>query len=216
MPKLHLVTDDLLLGHTVSRALMNKLGYEVFLASELPLHPDDIEADLFIYEVPLNGNLHPRLPQLRGIAQELPLIALFKYSQHATIQLLIQAGAVDFLTLPSSLERMQTTIKNALTIFNMRRTLEEWSVDRNIPHSIGMHPQYPAAKTVELIDRNGIPKKLSLLEEEIIRQALRYHQGCLARTAKQLGIGRTTLYRKLRSYEEPQQLENQQEIGANY
>ena len=41
---------------------------------------------------------------------------------------------------------------------------------------------------------------LSEVEREVIRQALRKSNGNLTRAAEELGIGRTTLYRKMEEY----------------
>jgi hypothetical protein len=38
-------------------------------------------------------------------------------------------------------------------------------------------------------------------EEEIFRFALRQAGGCVSRAAEMLGVGRATMYRKMRSYE---------------
>lgn len=216
MPKIHLVTNDLLLGHTICRLLHNKLGYEVSLTSSFP-SGNDVEADLFLYEVPLNESVQHCLPQLRKITQQLPVIALFKYGQHALIQAVVhQAGAVDYLTLPSSLERLQTTIKNALTIFHMRKALEQWGQYHFESPYMDTSPALPRVKAIDVMDQNGAPKKLSHLEKEIIQTVLRYHQGCLARTARQLGIGRTTLYRKLKNYTNPEEADMRQEFALPY
>ncbi len=48
-----------------------------------------------------------------------------------------------------------------------------------------------------LLDTQGRIKKLKLIEEEVIRFALRYSNGCMTRAARSLGIGRSTLYRRL-------------------
>ncbi len=40
-------------------------------------------------------------------------------------------------------------------------------------------------------------KTLTSIEEEIIRLTLRYNGGCMTRAARSLGIGRSTLYRRV-------------------
>ncbi|MDX1974570.1 MAG: sigma 54-interacting transcriptional regulator [Rickettsiales bacterium] len=47
------------------------------------------------------------------------------------------------------------------------------------------------------IDERGNVKTLRVVEEEAIRYALVHTKGCMTRAAKQLGIGRSTLYRKV-------------------
>jgi len=48
-----------------------------------------------------------------------------------------------------------------------------------------------------IMDDSGNVKTLRLIQEEAIRFALHYSGGCMTRAAKCLGIGRSTLYRKL-------------------
>lgn len=49
----------------------------------------------------------------------------------------------------------------------------------------------------KLIDKEGKVKTLRSLEEEAIRYALEQTNGCMTRAARRLGIGRSTLYRKV-------------------
>jgi DNA-binding NtrC family response regulator len=49
-------------------------------------------------------------------------------------------------------------------------------------------------------DPLGDVKKLAEVEEELIRFALKFYRGQMSRVARKLGIGRSTLYRKLRDY----------------
>jgi DNA-binding NtrC family response regulator len=54
-----------------------------------------------------------------------------------------------------------------------------------------------AAVANVLIDEKGRVKTLKSVEEDAIRFALQYSNGCMARAARSLGIGRSTLYRKV-------------------
>jgi DNA-binding NtrC family response regulator len=49
-----------------------------------------------------------------------------------------------------------------------------------------------------LVDDNGEARKLEELEAEIIRFALRHYRGHMSEVSRRLGIGRSTLYRKLK------------------
>ena len=51
-----------------------------------------------------------------------------------------------------------------------------------------------------LLDGDGKMKTLKSVQEEAIRFALQYSGGCMTRAAKSLGIGRSTLYRKLSEF----------------
>ncbi len=50
---------------------------------------------------------------------------------------------------------------------------------------------------VRLVDRDGHMRRLMDIEMEIIRVALDRYAGCMTEVARQLGIGRSTLYRRL-------------------
>ncbi|MCX8996817.1 sigma-54 dependent transcriptional regulator [Rhizobiaceae bacterium BDR2-2] len=50
------------------------------------------------------------------------------------------------------------------------------------------------------VDDSGEIRKLAEVEEELIRFALKFYGGQMSRVARRLGIGRSTLYRKLKDY----------------
>ncbi len=50
------------------------------------------------------------------------------------------------------------------------------------------------------VDESGEVRKLAAVEEELIRFALKFYGGQMSRVARRLGIGRSTLYRKLKDY----------------
>ncbi len=54
--------------------------------------------------------------------------------------------------------------------------------------------------TIPSLDNTGDVRKLSELEEELIRFALKFYHGQMSQVARKLGIGRSTLYRKLKEY----------------
>ena len=50
------------------------------------------------------------------------------------------------------------------------------------------------------VDDGGNVRKLADVEEELIRFALKFYRGQMSQVARKLGIGRSTLYRKLKDY----------------
>ncbi len=50
------------------------------------------------------------------------------------------------------------------------------------------------------LDPEGHVRKLADIEEELIRAAIKHYSGRMTEVAKRLGIGRSTLYRKLKEY----------------
>lgn len=55
--------------------------------------------------------------------------------------------------------------------------------------------------SLAILTEEGEIRPLDRVEEELIRYALVFYKGRMSHVAKQLGIGRSTLYRKLKAYE---------------
>jgi DNA-binding NtrC family response regulator len=67
-----------------------------------------------------------------------------------------------------------------------------------------------------LLDPRGHARPLDQLEAEAIKFALAHYHGQMSAVARKLGIGRSTLYRKLKEYElVPQDLALDCEEGGN-
>jgi DNA-binding NtrC family response regulator len=59
---------------------------------------------------------------------------------------------------------------------------------------------YPQENVIVSTDETGEVRKLADVEEELIRFALKFYRGQMSQVARKLGIGRSTLYRKLKDY----------------
>jgi DNA-binding NtrC family response regulator len=59
-------------------------------------------------------------------------------------------------------------------------------------------PEGPAGERLELIDFHGHVRPIEALEAEIIRFTISHYRGRMTEVARRLGIGRSTLYRKLK------------------
>ncbi|WP_372339781.1 sigma-54 interaction domain-containing protein [Rhizobium sp. AN73] len=59
---------------------------------------------------------------------------------------------------------------------------------------------YRGGNLISSMDDSGNIRKLAEIEEELIRSALRFYRGQMSQVARKLGIGRSTLYRKLKDY----------------
>lgn len=55
-------------------------------------------------------------------------------------------------------------------------------------------------KTLELLTPVGHVRPLVQIEEETIRFAIAHYDGQMSEVARRLGIGRSTLYRKVKQY----------------
>ncbi|CAN7351477.1 sigma-54-dependent transcriptional regulator [Pararhizobium sp. LjRoot238] len=58
----------------------------------------------------------------------------------------------------------------------------------------------PPENAIASVDDGGNVRKLAEVEEELIRFALKFYRGQMSQVARKLGIGRSTLYRKLKDY----------------
>lgn len=59
---------------------------------------------------------------------------------------------------------------------------------------------FSGGNLISSVDDSGNVRKLAEIEEELIRFALRFYRGQMSQVARKLGIGRSTLYRKLKDY----------------
>jgi DNA-binding NtrC family response regulator len=53
---------------------------------------------------------------------------------------------------------------------------------------------------ISSVNQSGDVRRLADVEEELIRFALKFYRGQMSQVARKLGIGRSTLYRKLKDY----------------
>jgi AraC-like DNA-binding protein len=60
-----------------------------------------------------------------------------------------------------------------------------------------LEPDRPA---VDAVSVDGEVRPIAEIEEELIRFALSFYHGQMSEVARRLGIGRSTLYRKLKDY----------------
>ena len=64
----------------------------------------------------------------------------------------------------------------------------------------GAAPDQHSENAIASVDDGGNVRKLADVEEELIRFALKFYRGQMSQVARKLGIGRSTLYRKLKDY----------------
>lgn len=72
-----------------------------------------------------------------------------------------------------------------------------------VSQTVAQTQAYAAAAMANVIvstDDAGNVRKLAEIEEELIRFALKFYRGQMSQVARKLGIGRSTLYRKLKDY----------------
>lgn len=134
---------------------------------------------------------------IKGFSVSLPVAVISEGGEQRVAQLL-DAGAYDVLGTNASLQRIRASLANILTMQRMRQYishLEQQCANNGIIPNDGV--QDPISPL--LLDSNGHMKKLKMVEKEIIQFALNYCGGCMTHAAKNLGIGRSTLYRRVQA-----------------
>jgi DNA-binding NtrC family response regulator len=67
-------------------------------------------------------------------------------------------------------------------------------------HETPVHSAHVAEGAIAGLGKDGGVRTIAAVEEELIRFALRFYRGQMSEVARRLGIGRSTLYRKLKDY----------------
>ncbi len=138
-----------------------------------------------------------KLPALRERKEDIPLLAahfLNKYAQQESKE--IEAISPDALELlmayhwPGNVRELENTIERGVVLANPPEIAA-----RDLPTSI----RSLGEKKIYESD-NKLSSWIEKLEEEALRQALLECEGNISQTAKRLGIGRATIYRKAKKY----------------
>ncbi|MGQ3675245.1 response regulator [Xanthobacter sp. TB0139] len=106
----------------------------------------------------------------------------------------IRAGAADFVVKPAGALRLQVALANALAL------------KARMPETANARPPAPtspddAFPTLPHTGQDGHLRPLDAIEADLIRLACARYEGRLSEVARRLGIGRSTLYRKLAQLE---------------
>jgi DNA-binding NtrC family response regulator len=72
------------------------------------------------------------------------------------------------------------------------------SVGAAPPASVQLMPEMPLAVPVRILDERGHLRTLEEIERDLIQLAIEIYAGHMSEVARRLGIGRSTLYRKVR------------------
>ncbi len=138
-----------------------------------------------------------KLPPIRDRREDIPLLAAYflnKYSEQEGKKIdSISPDALELLmsySWPGNVRELENAIERAVVL----ASTDQIHV-KDIPaavRSIGEKKIYESDNTLS----SWIEK----LEEEALRQALLENEGNISKTAKKLGIGRATIYRKAKKY----------------
>lgn len=174
--------------------------------------PNTPKPDLILldYSMPQMNGLQV-IEQLRPEFPSLPVVVLTMYGDLEKAVASVKAGANDFLAKPVNLERLRLTIHTHLRICKLERMMNEGSGSQAGPRApspmILSHSANVQAQ-ISCFDTDGKLKTLEEVEKAMIETTLAYCDGNMTDAARALGIGRSTLYRKLARIPEDE------EVGA--
>ncbi len=154
----------------------------------IEIQPDDVVMGLHV------------ISSIHEARADLPIIALVNYGEEDIALRALKAGAHDFLIKPVPVEKMRLSLQHAVLMQRMKNTIAQ--LERYAIAHLDALPEEEQAAAMNrlsrlLIDDKGQIKPLKSVEMEIIRFVLHHTNGCMARAARSLGIGRSTLYRKV-------------------
>ncbi|MBO6918869.1 MAG: sigma-54-dependent Fis family transcriptional regulator [Rhizobiaceae bacterium] len=104
--------------------------------------------------------------------------------------------------LPQFLDQAEGRLKNLSTAPNLAPDMAD--LQSAIPQDTDLVTKIsPTSQTqyLNLFNEFGDLRSVAEIEEELIRRAIAYYDGKMSFVARQLGIGRSTLYRKLKEYQ---------------
>lgn len=132
------------------------------------------------------------IAQCKSKLPDVPVIVLVKYGDYQFAAETLLAGAYGFLTKPVAEERMGVTLCNAIEVARMRQNM------KNANPVSPLQANAVAPETfISLLNTNGDARRIDEIEQAVIQFAIRLYNGRMTEVARKLGIGRSTLYRKL-------------------
>ena len=144
------------------------------------------------------------LPPLRDRREDIPLLVehfLEKYARDAGKRVTrVEAKAMDAMTShgwPGNVRELENVIHRTLLVSSgLELTFEDLPPGIGADQAAGVSD----ARTAAAAGGGGETLNLEQIERETILRALEQNEGNLSDVARQLGIGRSTLYRKLEQY----------------
>jgi DNA-binding NtrC family response regulator len=171
-------------------------GERAAIAQTLMRSPPSI--DLVLFDTSNTSNGCGIVSVLRMLLTQVPVVCMVKYGDYAAALALLQAGAQDFLVKPVAIERLGATLNNALLLRDVQREVQLLRARRpdNTPE-LAPSPLSGNHSLLPLVDADGDIRRMQDIEAGTIRFAMQYYNGRMSEVARRLGIGRSTLYRKL-------------------
>lgn len=135
-----------------------------------------------------------RAMEARGL--HVPVVAAVTPSGIDAVDSALKAGARDFVVKPAGATRLKVSIGNALAYGALRRAAAVPVACANVI-TFPAPDESEAEASLPLLDRTGHARPLAHLEREVIAAAVSLYGGRMSEVARRLGIGRSTLYRRI-------------------
>jgi len=226
-----LVEDDPQEARRLEGALSH-LGYRVTLAADgdaalAQLHAQAFDVMLLDLVLPgLDGRGVLSAMAARGLA--VPAVVQVTPAGLDAAADALRSGARDFVVKPAGALRLQVALANAVALARAARPAEprmpapvlggnvvalhpatrvRGAMPDEAAHAAGQAvaelPPQAEPPAIARLEASGHARRLEQIEAEAIRFACHLYGGRMAEVARRLGIGRSTLYRKLAALEEP-------------
>jgi DNA-binding NtrC family response regulator len=184
-----------------------KVDVRLIAASNLPLR-DLVDAGHFLPELlPLLSGVTVTLPALRDRSGDIPALArhfLARIGEQPGLRALgITDGALSLLAAydwPGNVRQLQAVLFRAAVFCDGDAlTADDFPQLSNMLGDEAAHgpPSMHEAVGVTLYTPDGNLRPLEEIEADVIRLAIGHYRGRMTEVARRLGIGRSTLYRKL-------------------
>lgn len=148
--------------------------------------------DLLIVDTHNSTECLPLIREFKRKFIHIPAIAMVPYGDMNMVEQVLEFGADDYISQPIPLQRLKTTLRNAL---RMRALLKHSGHHAAVASISG--PGQLAYMRAALLRSSGQLKTLREMEDEMIQFAIEACDGCITQAARSLGVGRSTLYRKM-------------------
>jgi len=204
LARVFVVDDDAIIRRLIV-SMLESVGHEVRAfsrAGDLLAALDEEAADAVVVDVmmPDMDGLE-LLGYLRDREQELSVVVVSAVKGVDTIVEAIRLGASDFLAKPVRRERLLGAVRQAVEWTRLKRRVDDLETRLR---RMGRHEPRPRLAPTPIPHpperRSPSIPDLQTLEQQAIERALRHTGGNVSEAARRLGIGRTTLYRKMAAY----------------
>jgi DNA-binding NtrC family response regulator len=184
-------------------SLQNRLGYKITVAAsaheaEQYFYGDPAaKPDLVLFDWPPAGKECPDT-LFKALTLHAPMVVLVKYGDYEAALNRLDAGAQDFLTKPVAIQRVSTTFRNLLLLQEARREVERLRREQAGGEKYAQHATGNGSySSLPATGMDGNIRRMEDIEADAIRFAMQHYHGRMTEVARRLGIGRSTLYRKL-------------------